>query len=166
MSDVFKAISQTGVSLRNNSDPLAAPWWPSVWPTLPWRSTIRRVSSIPRYRCALPPWTSTSRCCSGSTIWLPALFFLLVGLEVKREMLEGALIPGAGHLPAIAAVGRHAGPDLASMPSSTTKTKSPGPVGAFRPEPTSPSPSRVMALLGETGTDQPQGIPAGPGHHG
>ena len=65
---------------------------------------------------------------------LMAIFFLLVGLEVKRELLEGELArPGAIALPGIAAVSamaapagiylafNHAGPDLAgwAIPTAT-----------------------------------------------
>ncbi len=42
-----------------------------------------------------------------------AIFFLLVGLEVKREMLEGgALLPGASDFSGYCGGGRHAGSGL------------------------------------------------------
>ena len=67
-----------------------------------------------------------------------AIFFLLVGLEVKREMLEGAFLQVQATFPAIAAVGGcwHR---PSSIASSTTGTRLPVLAGRFRPQPTSPS---------------------------
>lgn len=70
-----------------------------------------------------------------------AVFFLLVGLEVKREMLEGPSLPEcrppSRPSPRWAACWR----PRSSMPSSTIPMKWRAPAGPFPPPPTSPSPS-------------------------
>ena len=72
---------------------------------------------------------------------LMAIFFFVVGLEIKRELVEGELRdPRTASLPAIAAVGGMARPRARSTSRSTSAGTASG-GGASRWRPTSPWPS-------------------------
>ena len=71
---------------------------------------------------------------------LMAVFFFLVGLELKRELLEGHLsCLRRARLPAIAAVGRHAGAGADLRRAQPRRRRRAARLGDSRPRPTSRS---------------------------
>ena len=71
---------------------------------------------------------------------LMALFFLLVGLEIKREVVEGALSqPSQIALPVVGALGGMAVPALVYVAINWSDPVDAAAAGRFPPPPTSPS---------------------------
>ena len=80
---------------------------------------------------------------------LMTVFFLLVGVEIKREVVHGELRdPRAVALPVVAAARRHARARPPSTPPSTRAARA-ATGGPSRWPPTSPSPSGVVTLAGK-----------------
>ena len=78
-----------------------------------------------------------------------ALFFLLVGLEIKREFLDGSLATwDRRRLPLIAAAAGMAAPALLYLAVAGGDAGASPAAGRSRPRPTSPSRIGVLALLG------------------
>ena len=71
---------------------------------------------------------------------LMAVFFLLVGLEIKREVVEGELSrPSQVALPIVARLGGMIVPALVYVAVQLERSRRPCAAGRFRPRPTSPS---------------------------
>ncbi len=120
-----------------------------VWANSPWARVLRRPLAhrvtIERRR----PRASTSDLRHWVNDGLMALFFFVVGLEIKRELVVGELRDRArGAAAGVAALGGMVVPGRCIYVALNAGGAGARRAGASRWPPTSPSPLGVLALLG------------------
>ncbi len=135
---------QRSASSSSSNPPAASCWcWParSRWsqPTRRWLDLYEALLATP-FKIQLGAFALDKSLGVWINDLLMAIFFLLVGLEIKREVVMGELSdPAEVALPAIAALGGMVVPARDLRRASTGATRSASAAGRSPPRPTSRS---------------------------